>query len=165
MSALHTGQPLVLPPAWSPIVGRGVLDRLDANTGGHSSRTRSERLRASVLGRDQGHIRCPRVLHVGLLFDSAGPFTWISRWLKHCAFADEDEARLALALPPEPCICRPSTVQPTKASTLSPLDGLTQVLILGLSTPWCYDPSRPVLWTSASLTRRLDLFDGRGFYA
>jgi len=28
-----------------------------------------------------------------------------------------------------------------------------------------FDPSRPVLWTQASLTRRLELFDMVGFYS
>ena len=43
-------------------------------------------------------------------------------------------------------------------------DALFQALMLGLCTAWCYDPRRPVLWTRASLTRHLELFDGRGFY-
>jgi hypothetical protein len=44
-------------------------------------------------------------------------------------------------------------------------DALYQALVLGLCTAWCYDPRRPVLWTRTSLTRQLELFDGRGFYA
>jgi hypothetical protein len=28
-----------------------------------------------------------------------------------------------------------------------------------------FDASRPVLWTRASLTRRLEVFEGEGFYA
>ena len=49
--------------------------------------------------------------------------------------------------------------------SLPAIDALYQALVLGLCTTWCYDPQRPVLWTRASLTRQLELFDGRGFYA
>jgi hypothetical protein len=28
-----------------------------------------------------------------------------------------------------------------------------------------YDPSRPLLWTRASLRRAVELFQGQGFYA
>jgi hypothetical protein len=42
---------------------------------------------------------------------------------------------------------------------------LRQALLLGLSTAWQYDPSRPVLWTRASLTRRVELYEPAGFYA
>ena len=42
---------------------------------------------------------------------------------------------------------------------------LWQALLLGLCTAWQYDPSRPVLWTRASLTRRVELYEPAGFYA
>jgi hypothetical protein len=42
---------------------------------------------------------------------------------------------------------------------------LEQALLLGLCTAWQYDPSRPVLWTRASLTRRVELYEPAGFYA
>ena len=133
--------------------------------GGPQSRTRVERLSTTLLGREEGCIRCPRVVRVGLDFGRRSPFASVRRWLKACGFADELEARAAIALPVGPCICRAdSTQSPVDVSTLDPRDALTQALILGLSTPWLYDPRRPVVWTSASLTRRLELFDGRGFY-
>ena len=72
----------------------------------------------------------------------------------------------ALALPLEPCICRPNPApSPAPVASLLASDALYQALVLGLCTSWCYDPQRPVLWTRASLTRQLELFDGRGFYA
>ena len=40
-----------------------------------------------------------------------------------------------------------------------------KALLLGLCTAWQYDPSRPVLWTRASLTRRVELYEPAGFYA
>ena len=42
---------------------------------------------------------------------------------------------------------------------------LEQALLLGLCTAFQYDPARPVLWTRASLTRRVELYEPRGFYA
>ena len=80
--------------------------------------------------------------------------------------ADEREARAAIALPGEACLCRIDTApRPVAVASLSPADALYQALVLGLCTPWLYNPARPVLWTRASLTRQLELFDGRGFYA
>ena len=42
---------------------------------------------------------------------------------------------------------------------------LEQALLLGLCTAQLFDAERPVLWTQASLTRGLELFDPTGFYA
>ena len=142
-----------------------VYERL-ANSGGPSSRRRTERLSATVLGRDDGAIRCPRVLRIGLDFGRRNPLTWVRGLLTSCGFSDEHEARSAVVLPLEPCLCRSDPApRPTPIETLSPEDALYQVLVLGLCTPWRYDPGRPVLWTRTSLTRQLELFDGRGFYA
>ena len=136
-----------------------------ANSGGPMSRTRVERLSATVLGVDDGAVRCPRVLRIGLDFGRREPLACARELLKRCGFADECEARDALALPVGACICRPDPhPRPAKVRSLEPIDALYQVLVLGLCTPWCYDPRRPVLWTRASLTRQLELFDGRGFY-
>jgi hypothetical protein len=41
---------------------------------------------------------------------------------------------------------------------------LRDALILGLATASIYDPARSLLWTNASLTRRLELYDPRNFY-
>ncbi len=153
------------PGYWLVAWDEGLYERL-ANSGGPSSRRRTERLSATVLGRDDGAIRCPRVLRVGVDFGRRNPLTWVRGLLKTCGFAYEREARAAIALPLEPCLCRPdSAARPAPVDTLSPDDALYQALVLGLCTPWRYDPGRPVLWTRASLTRQLELFDGGGFYA
>ena len=137
-----------------------------ANSGGPSSRRRSERISATVLGNDEGAVRCPRVLRVGLDFGRRSPLIWMRELLKGSGFADEQEARLALALPQEPFVCRPNPKpNPIPVKSLLPSDVIYQALVLGLCTAWCYDPRRPVLWTRASLTRQLELFDGGGFYA
>ena len=142
-----------------------MYERL-ANSGGPMSRRRTERLKATVLGRDDGAIRCPRVLRVGLDFGRRNPLTWVRGLLTSCGFSDEHEARAAIVLPLEPCLCRPDpAARPTPIDTLGPDAALYQALVLGLCTPWRYDPGRPVLWTRTSLTRQLELFDGGGFYA
>ena len=141
------------------------VERL-ANSGGPSSRRRTERLSATLLGHDDGAMRFPRVLRVGLDFGRRSPLACVRELLKSCGFADEREARAAMALPIEPRICRADPVPtPARVTSLSAADALYQALVLGLCTSWCYDPGRPVLWTRASLTRQLELFDGSGFYA
>ena len=137
-----------------------------ANSGGPMSRRRTARISTTVLGRDDGAIRCPRVLRVGLDFGGRNPLTWAQDLLTTCGFADEHEARAAIVLPLEPCLCRPDRwARLTPIETLGQDDALYQALVLGLCTPWRYDPGRPLLWTRTSLTRQLELFDGRGFYA
>ena len=42
---------------------------------------------------------------------------------------------------------------------------LRHALLLGLCTAFQFDPARPVLWTRASLTRRVELFEPAGFYS
>jgi hypothetical protein len=153
------------PGYWLVAWDEDLYERL-ANSGGPMSRRRTERLSATVLGRDDGAIRCPRVLRVGLDFGQQNPLTWVQGLLDTCGFADEREARVAIALPLEPRLCRPDpAARPVSIDMLSPDDALYQALVLGLCTPWRYDPGRPVLWTRASLTRQLELFDGGGFYA
>ena len=69
-------------------------------------------------------------------------------------------------LPPLPCICRvDESLRPAPIGSMEPDDALFQAIVLGLCTPWRYDPGRPVLWTRTSLTRQLELFDAGGFYA
>lgn len=142
------------------------VDERLANAGGPMSRGRAERIRSTLLGQDEGAVRCPRVLRVGLDFGRRSPLACVRDLLKDCGFADEREAREALALPDEPRICRRDPApRPAPVASLLASDALYQALVLGLCTAWCYDPRRPVLWTCASLTRQLELFDGRGFYA
>jgi len=142
----------------------GLYERL-ANSGGPMSRGRKERISSTLLGNDEGAVRCPRMLRVGLDFGRRSPLKYVRELLKACGFSDEQEARHTLALPQEPCVCRPNPVPaPAPVTSLVAADALYQALVLGLCTAWCYDPQRPVLWTRASLTRQLELFDGRGFY-
>jgi hypothetical protein len=157
--------PSWIPGPWLFARGEDPYERL-ANSGGPRSRSRTERLAATVLGRDDGAIRCPRVLRIGLDFGERSPLTWVRDLLTTCGFSDEHEARSVIVLPPEPYLCRPDpTPRPTPIEALHKDAALYQALVLGLCTPWRYDPGRPVLWTRSSLTRQLELFDGGGFYA
>ena len=146
--------------------GTQTADGYWCNSGGPMSRTRTERLRSTVLGDDTGPIRCPRVLRVGLAFGRQKPVVCAERWLRAAGFASEAEACAMLTLPAGPCICQLDPApQPVEAASLTPQEGLFLALVLGLCTASVYDPSRPVLWTASSLTRQLVLYDGRGFYA
>jgi hypothetical protein len=132
------------------------------------SRTRSERIASTLLGRDDGAIRCPRSLRLGLAFPRrADPVKAIETLLRSNGYASAEELRDAFALPQGRLICRP--LDP-KAPRLAVRDAperevLEQALLLGLCTAQLFDPERPVLWTQASLTRGLELFDPAGFYA
>lgn len=138
----------------------------DANSGGPRSRTRVEQIGVSVLGNDTSPIHCPRVLRVALDFGFDNPLHVTHALVDECGYGDPEEARRAVALPARPCICRvnPHVAVP-KIADLTPDEALFQALVLGLSTPWQYDPRRPLLWTRTSLTRHLELFEGQGFYA
>ena len=137
-----------------------------ANCGGPMSRGRSERISATLLGNDEGGGALPTRAARRARLREAQPAAYVRELLKACGFSDEQEARQALALPQEPCVCRPNPApSPAPVASLLASDALYQALVLGLCTAWCYDPRRPVLWTRASLTRQLELFDGRGFYA
>ena len=113
--------------------------------------------------RDQGAIRCPRSLRLGLAFPSrADPVKVIEKLLRSNGFDSAEELRFEFALPEGRLICRP--LDP-KASRLAVLGGperavLEQALLLGLCNAQLFDSRRPVLWTQTSLTRGLELFDG-----
>lgn len=139
-----------------------------ANIGGPMSRSRSELIASTLLGRDQGAVRCPRSLRLGLAFPSrADPVKVIEKLLRSNGFDSAEELRFEFALPEGRLICRP--LDP-KASRLAVRGGperevLEQALLLGLCNAQLFDPRRPVLWTQTSLTRGLELFDPAGFYA
>ena len=103
---------------------------------------------------------------MGLDFGRANPLNVVRDLIRSCGFDDEEEARRAMTLPPLPCICRvDESVRPASVKSIEPDEALFQAVVLGLCTPWRYDPGRPVLWTRTSLTRRLELFSGQEFYA
>jgi len=137
-----------------------------ANMGGPMSRTRREHLSATVLGRDDGGISCPRIRRVGLNFGDQDPLVAIRELLADAGLSDPEDLRAFVDIPAGPLICRPDPTprRLTVKRHIRQRGILRHVLILGLSTPYLYDPARPVLLTRASLTRCLELFDGEGYY-
>jgi len=129
-------------------------------------RVRTERLRASVLGSSGGCINSPPVRRLGLCFGDQDPLQLAWGVLKAQGFSDPESLRHACVLPAQALICRADAANPPlQAASLAASDLLEHLLWLGLCTDWMLDPSRPVLWTRASLTRRLEVFTGEGFYA
>jgi hypothetical protein len=135
------------------------------NTGSPRSRSRTERIQSTILGRDAGFVRCPSVIRVGLSFVSADPLEVVEKLMGAAGITEPEMLRARYPSPAEPCICRAERGSHLLPVETSPRDEvLAQVLILALSTPCLYDPGRPLLITRTSLTRRLELFDARGYY-
>lgn len=137
------------------------------NSGGPSSRTRKAHVRATLLGRDRGHIRCPRVHRLALWFDLLDPLEVMSGLMSREGFSSAEEIRGEFAIPGSRLLATPlpEHAQRLDARYEDPRKVLEQALMLGLCTQHMYDPERPVLWTRASLRRGLELFDPAGFYA
>ena len=142
------------------------LDQL-ANSGGPMSRTRKERIRSTLLGNDHLLVRCPRIVRVGIEFPNADPVEVLAEILAGEGYASPEDLRGELEIPDHALIVRPYTERAgiVDARYDARRDVLWNALVLGLCTAQVYDPSRPVLWTQASLRRRLELFDPAGFYA
>lgn len=150
---------------WLPVIGAD--ETLHANMGGPMSRTRSERIRATVLGNDDGYIRCPLVTHVGLDFENRDPLQAARELLASAGLKQPEELRGVIEVPQQPLLCRPAPFyrRLRLGAGHPPETLLRQLLILGLCTTHLYNPARPVLFTRASLTRCLALYEGEGFYA
>lgn len=135
-----------------------------------SQRLWSNPIEATVLGKDDGGIFCPLVARIGLDFGDEDPLAVVAELLAAEGLTDPEDLRSRLDIPSTPLICRedfnpkPLTVR-RDARPDQRIIILRQVLILGLSTAYYYEPSRPVLLTRTSLLRCLELFDGKEFYA
>lgn len=149
----------------APIHDRQIVRR--ANTGGPSSRTRRERISSSLLGKDDGAIRCPRILRIGLALPKGDPVALLSRMLAEEGYGSAEDLRDEYEIPGKSLLARPYTQTEGIVDLLRAArrDILWHALMLGLSTAQLYDPARPVLWTQTALGRRLELFDPSGFYA
>jgi len=134
--------------------------------GGPRSRTRTQGIRSRLLGRSDGHLRCPSLLRLGLDFGREDPLRRVEQLLVAAGFSHREAAREALLpeLPRRLCVQTPGIV-PLRALRADPLEVLRQAIMLGHCTAWLYDPARPLIWTRASLLRRVELFDTEGFYA
>ena len=141
-------------------------DRYRANSGGPASRTRTERTRSTLLGLNHGPIRCPRILCLALEFGRQDPVTTIHRLLAQAGLQSPEQLRLTFGQDLWPLVCRADpTLQPLDVASADPQEVLRTAFLLGLCSVVRLDPERPVLWTGASLTRRLELFEMREFYS
>lgn len=138
-----------------------------ANSGGPSSRTRTELVPSELLGKQTGHIQCPRVRRLGLGFGERPPVTFMEGLLRSAGLLRAEQLRTRFVIPTASLLAMPAPANvPRLEVGTAPLDEvLEQALLLGLCTRHVYNPARPVLWTFASLTRGLDLFESAGFYA
>lgn len=140
---------------------------LSANMGGPMSRTRKERVSSTLLGRDGGPIRCPRVIRLGLDFGGKAPVETLGRILAEEGYGSQEDLREDFPLPERRLVCRPlpGGAERLPVATGRRAEVLRQALMLGLCTAQYFDPLRPVLWTQASLSRCIELYDPAGFYA
>ena len=147
----------------------------ECNAGAPMSRRRTRAVRSSILGAGghrasvQGGARylgLPPLRAIALDFVTQNPVAAVERRLEKLGFASPEEARVAL-LPPLPrCFCVEDPSIPVQRFTrLAPEELVEQALILGLSTAWLFDPGRPVIWTRASLKRRIVLYASQEFYS
>lgn len=141
---------------------------LYANIGGPMSRTLKETIRSSLLGSNDGFIKCPRIVKLGLRFEPlTDPLTELKNILESSGFHSPEELREKFTIPDNRLICRPCTDPNVRINVYlcDPNVVLEQALMLGLCSAQMYDPLRPVLWTGTSVMRSLELFDPSGFYA
>jgi hypothetical protein len=138
-----------------------------ANTGGPASRRRTERMQASLLRTSSGPVHMPRVIRAGLRFGGRDPIDAVLEALARVGLDDAELLRSRYAVPPAPLLVRvlPNAAWTVPVARATDDAVLEQALLLGLCTAFHYDPSRPVLWTRASLTRCVELHDAAGFYA
>ena len=137
-----------------------------SNSGGPATRRRTQRLTSSLLGQRRGHVHCRRAARLALDFGKVDPLDAAASLLFECGFGDVEDASAALLRRESPRLCRAAPeLPPLCVAQAEPWEALRQALLLGHCTAFCFDPARPVLWTRASLTRRLELFEAEGFYA
>jgi hypothetical protein len=146
-----------------PAIGRARW----ANTGGPASRRRTERVIATVLREGAGQIRLPRVIRAGLHFGGRDPLQTVLESLARAGLDDAELLRERYPSPTAPLLVRlvPEARWGVQVARADDDAILGQALLLGLCTAYQYDPARPVLWTRASLTRRVELYEPAGFYA
>jgi hypothetical protein len=151
----------------TPTFISGDEPRRWANSGwGPPARKRSERIRSTLLDRDDGEIRCPLIIRLGFsLLPGENPLEYLSALLAEQGVGSPEDLRHELEVPDMPHICRPNPNKAPSNLTAPTTEVLWHALMLGLCTAQVYDPRRPVIWTRGSLTRVIDLFDPEGFYA
>jgi hypothetical protein len=138
-----------------------------ANSGGPMSRRRTEKVVASVLRDGTARFRLPQVIRAGLHFGDRDPLQAVLESLARIGLDDAEALRERFPAPATPLVARvvPDARFGAQVGRSSDETILQQALLLGLCTAYQYDPARPVLWTRASLTRRVELYEPARFYA
>ncbi len=134
------------------------------NWGGPMTRTRTERIFSSLLTGDSQVIRSRSVIQLALDFGPEDPLDVVYRILRTAGIESPEALRGCCEIPGEGLLCRERPLEPIDARTSEPALVLRQALMLGLCTRVLFDPARPVLWTHASLTRRVELYAIENFY-
>jgi hypothetical protein len=133
------------------------------------SRQRAERVVASMLreSRARDALKLPRVLRASLHFGTHDPVQAVFECLARVGLDDAERLRARYALPERPLLVRVvyGATWGAHVGIASDATVLRHALLLGLCTAYQFDPARPVLWTRASLTRRVELYEPAGFYA
>lgn len=73
--------------------------RRHANTGGPMSRTRTEVMASTLLGRDEYPIRCPRIVRLGIAFPDADPVELLTQMIAEEGYGSPEDLRDALEIP------------------------------------------------------------------
>jgi hypothetical protein len=135
-----------------------------ANSGAPMGRLRRQPLWGDLFRDEDDFKAIPRLMRVGIIYRTGQcPLQFMLEVLQKHGFETPEALRGAFKHPCRRLMARPNPEAAQCRSHVQP-DVLQQALILGLSTTSIYDPSRPVVWTRASLTRRLELYDPEGFY-
>lgn len=162
-----------MPAAYQRLMtsGRSLNDLWRCNMGGPMSRRETQRFSGSLLGQavTDGGAKLSPAMSIGLHFDlEEDPVQATYAILERAGLTTAEELRKLVSFPLQSMICVPATmVIPISRSNelLIDLPFLSSAFILGLCTATFYDPLRPVIWTHASLTRTVRLYNLGGFYA
>jgi hypothetical protein len=115
-----------------------VFARLEqlANSGGPMSRTRKERIHSTLLGNDDGVVRCPRVVRMGINCPHADPVEVLADLLAEEGFGSPEDLRDALDIPQRRLLARPFPGYGGLVHTSydARRDVLWNALVLGLCT-------------------------------
>lgn len=131
------------------------------------SRRHREHLTSSLLGPRDQFVKIPLILRVGIWFGvGESPRRFMEDLLADTGHDNPDDLRDLFDFPPKRLMARPAPdhFSPKDVRLEKPEVILREALILGLATSSIYDPLRPVIWTEASLSRRLELYDPGSFY-
>lgn len=149
------------------MIGLSSRPTLEANVGAPMSRRHREHLTSSLLGPRDRFVKIPLILRVGIWFGvGVSPRRFMEDLLSEAGHDSPENLRDLFNHPPRRLMARPAPdhFSPKDVRLEKPEVILREALILGLATGSIYDPLRPVIWTEASLSRRLELYDPGSFY-